>query len=114
MASTPWRTRSRPPGRWRGWRDQPGTLSLPLQHVLEPILLGPDVGGARAMAADARAQAGAPVLAAAGPDAVVADPVTQPLAQVHARDPAAGRPFAAVPLDIEAVAGERALAQVVL
>src|SRR5579859_2745229 len=113
MASTPWRTHSRPRAPRPGWRGRPAAASR-LLRVLEPTLLGPYVGGAGAMAADARAQAGAPVLAAAGPDAVVTDPVPQAPAQVRARDPAARRPLAPVTLDVEAVARERPLAQVVL
>src|SRR6266699_4560564 len=112
MASAPWRSRCRSPAAPRGWRARPAARSLQLR-VLEPVLLGADIGWARAMAADALAQAGTPVPAAAGADAVVADLVAQAVAQVHARDPAAGRPLAAVTLAVEAVAGERALAQVV-
>src|SRR6266567_2919519 len=112
MASTPWSTRSRPPGPPRGRRARPAAASLRV-GVLQPALLGPDIGRARAVTADALAQAGAPVPASARADAVVADLVAQALAQVRAGDPATGRPFAPEPLAVEAVAGERALAQMV-
>ena len=79
---------------------------------LDPLLLGAQVRYRLAGAADALALAGAPALAAALADAVVADFVAVALADVHAGDPGPVRPLTAVALSVDALAGGRPLAKV--
>src|SRR5260370_30132624 len=81
--------------------------------LLDAMLLGLHIARGEAFAADAFAHAGAPASTVRLVDAVVTDLVAVAPADAHAGNPGALRPLAAVTLLVEALPGERALAQVV-